>query len=126
VLTKKETIMEVKDKLAAVDKYVEAFEKADIEIIKDIYAQDAIVEDPVGTDPHIGKDAICTFYEGALASGAKLTLTGTPYCAGNAVAFNFQVNIPGMTIDVVDVFEFDAEGKVVSMKAYWGPDNLVA
>ncbi|HBQ39884.1 MAG TPA: Nuclear transport factor 2, partial [Halieaceae bacterium] len=26
--------------------------------------------------------------------------------------------------DVIDVFEFNDEGKISSMKAYWGPDNL--
>ena len=118
--------METKDKLAAVDRYIEAFEKADIAIIKEIYASNAIVEDPVGTDVHNGIDAVCKFYEGALASGAKLAPTGTPRCAGNAVAFPFQVTIPGMTIDVIDVFEFDDNGKVASMKAYWGPENLIA
>ncbi len=116
--------MEVKDKIATVEKYVEAFEKADIAIIKDIYATNAIVEDPVGSDVHDGIEAICAFYEGALASGAKLALSGTPRCAGNAVAFPFQVTMPGMTIDVIDIFEFDNAGKVVSMKAYWGPENL--
>ena len=30
-----------------------------------------------------------------------------------------------MKIEVIDVFEFDGSGKVVSMKAYWGPENLV-
>jgi len=25
---------------------------------------------------------------------------------------------------VIDVFEFDAAGKVVSMKAYWGQENI--
>jgi steroid delta-isomerase len=29
-----------------------------------------------------------------------------------------------MVIDVIDVFEFDADGKVASMKAYWGPENI--
>jgi len=118
--------MDVNDKLAAVDKYVEAFDKADIEIIKEIYAEDATVEDPVGTDLLLGIDAICVFYEGALSAGAKLALTGTPRCAGNAVAFPFQVSMPGMIIDVVDVFEFNDQGKVASMKAYWGPENLIA
>ena len=118
--------METKDKIAAVDLYIKAFEDADMAIIKDIYADDAIVEDPVGTDRHVGIDAVCEFYEGALASGAKLIATGTPRCAGNAVAFPFQVTMPGMTIDVIDVFEFNDSGKVVSMKAYWGPDNLIA
>jgi len=118
--------MEAQDKIAAVERYVEAFEKGDITIIKDLYASNATVEDPVGSNIHDGIDAICSFYEGALASGAKLALSGTPRCAGNAVAFPFQVSMPGMTIDVIDVFEFNEAGKVASMKAYWGPENLTS
>lgn len=118
--------MESSEKIAAVHKYVEAFDKADMALIKEIYADDAIVEDPVGTDLHVGIDAVCAFYEGALSSGAKLALTGPPRCAGNAVAFPFQVQMPGMAIDIIDVFEFDDAGKVNSMKAYWGPDSMVS
>jgi steroid delta-isomerase len=117
--------MEASDKIAAVHKYVEAFDKADMDLIREIYADDAIVEDPVGTDLHVGIDAVCAFYEGALSSGAKLALTGTPRCAGNAVAFPFQVQMPGMAIEIIDVFEFDDAGKVNSMKAYWGPESMV-
>ena len=29
-----------------------------------------------------------------------------------------------MKIQVIDVFEFNSAGKVVSMKAYWGPENI--
>jgi steroid delta-isomerase len=116
--------MEASDKIAMVHKYVEAFDKADINIIKDIYSVDARVEDPVGTDVHDGIDAVCAFYDGALSSGAKLELTGEPRCSGNAVAFPFQVQMPGMTISIIDVFEFNHEGKVNSMKAYWGPENM--
>jgi steroid delta-isomerase len=32
--------------------------------------------------------------------------------------------MPGMVMDVIDVFEFDDQGKVCSMKAYWGPENM--
>ena len=62
-------------------------------------------------------------YEGALGAGAKLELTGAPRCAGNAVAFPFAAVMPGMRMEIIDVFEFNDEGKVVSMKAYWGPEN---
>ena len=116
--------MEAKEKIAVVHRYVEAFEKADMEIIREIYAADARVEDPVGTDAHLGIAAICAFYEGALASGAKLSLTGEPRCAGNAVAFPFQAQSSGITVDIIDVFEFDEQGKVSSMKAYWGAENM--
>lgn len=115
--------MEATDKIAAVHRYVEAFEKGDIEIIRELYAESARVEDPVGTDPHVGIEAVIGFYESALGSGAKLELTGDPRCAGNAVAFPFKVLIGEMTLEAIDVFEFDAAGKVASMKAYWGPEN---
>jgi steroid delta-isomerase len=116
--------MDVKEKTAVVNRYVEAFEKADLQIIRDMYAIDARLEDPVGTDVREGIEAICAFYEGALASGVTLELTGAPRCAGNAVAFPFLVRMPGMTIDVIDVFEFNQEGKVSNMRAYWGKDNM--
>ena len=117
--------METSDMIATVHKYVEAFDKADMAIIRGIYADDATVEDPVGSDVHVGMDAIVGFYEGGLSAGAKLVLTGNPRCAGNAVAFPFQVQMPGMAIEIIDVFEFNDEGKVMSMKAYWGPDNAL-
>ncbi len=116
--------MEPNDKIAVVHKYVEAFDKQDMAIIREIYAEDAIVEDPVGTDIHHGIEAICGFYEGALSSGAKLELTGPARCSGNAVAFPFQVQMPGMVIKIIDVFEFNDAGKISSMKAYWGPENM--
>ena len=75
--------MEAADKIRAVERYVEAFEQSDIEIIRELYAADARVEDPVGSPAHDGLEAICTFYEGALASGAKLALSGPPRCDRN-------------------------------------------
>lgn len=116
--------MDTADKIRAVERYIEAFETSDMEIIRDLYASNAQVEDPVGTPVHDGLDAICTFYEDALARGAKLALTGTPRCAGNSVAFPFQALMPGVSIDIIDVFEFNHEGKVINMKAYWGPENF--
>lgn len=125
VATNNEDIsMEANTMIAMVHRYVEAFEKQDMNIIREIYSQDALVEDPVGTDVHIGIDAVCAFYEGALKSGAKLALSGEPRCSGNAVAFPFQVQMPGIAIDIIDVFEFNAEGKVNSMKAYWSDGNM--
>jgi steroid delta-isomerase len=117
--------METSDKIAAVHKYVEAFDKQSIDIIRELYADDATVEDPVGSDLHVGIDAVCAFYEGALGAGAKLVLTGEPRCAGNAVAFPFRVEVPGMKVEIIDVFEFNDQGKVTSMRAYWGENNTV-
>ena len=115
--------METSVMAAMVDRYVEAFEKTDLGIIRDIYSDDARVEDPVGSEAKDGIEAVCEFYEGAFNMGAKLELTGAPRCAGNSVAFPFRVVMPGMSIEVIDVFEFNHEGKVNNMRAYWGPEN---
>jgi steroid delta-isomerase len=115
--------MDAAEKISVVEKYIEAFENRSLELIREIYADTATVEDPVGTDVYDGIDAILGFYTGGFEMGAKLSLLGKPRCAGNSVAFPFQVVAGGMTIEVIDVFEFDDEGKVISMKAYWGPEN---
>ena len=43
-----------------------------------------------------------------------------------AFAFTVFVNAPeqAMEIDVIDVFRFDADGKVAEMRAFWGPGNV--
>ncbi len=115
--------MEAADKIAVVNKYVEAFDKADMNLIREIFADNARVEDPVGSDAHNGIDEICAFYEQGFSMNAKLSLNEEPRCAGNAVAFSFTVTVGEMKIQPIDVFEFNDAGKVVSMKAYWGPEN---
>jgi steroid delta-isomerase len=112
------------DKITAVNRYVEAFANSDIDIIKNLYSHDAVVEDPVGTDPHKGMDAIVAFYTTGLTAGAKLELTGPVRCAGNTAAFPFVCKVGDISINIIDVFEFNDAGKVTSMKAYWGPENF--
>ena len=115
--------MEAAHKLSVVEKYVEAFKKCSLDMIREIYSESATVEDPVGTDSYVGMDALLGFYKNGFEMGAKLSLLGKPRCAGNSVAFPFQVVVGEMRIEVIDVFEFNDDGKVISMKAYWGPEN---
>ena len=107
-----------------VESYVEAFDKADINIIDTMFADDATVEDPVGTEVRVGKGAILAFYTQAFEYGAKLELNGDIRAAGNSVAFTFDVVMGDTRISPIDVFEINAEGKVQTMRAYWGPENM--
>lgn len=110
----------------AVKTYVEAFDKADPEMVVGLFAPDATVEDPVGTPPHVGHEAIRAFYAASMQTGAKLHLDGPVRVAGDTAAFAFHVGFakPGMRVDVIDLFRFGADGKVVSMKAFFGPTNM--
>ena len=108
----------------AVQMYVEAFEKADLDCIRQLYAEDAIIEDPVGSPPRHGMEEIIEFYKPGFAMGMKLKLTGKPRCAGNSVAFSFDGVMKKMTVSPIDVFELNADGKIQHMRSYWGPDNV--
>lgn len=113
---------------AAVHAYVDGFERGDLEAIVGLFADDATVEDPVGTPPKRGLAEIRAFYAGSLATGAKLELLGDPRCAGDYVAFPFAVKLEWdgrrQIIEVIDTFRFDEAGKITEMRAFFGPANM--
>jgi len=107
-----------------VEKYVEAFEKADLDIMRQIFAKDAIHEDPVGSPARHGIEEILEFYIGGFAMATKIRLIGKPRCAGSSVAFAFDGVMEKMTVSPIDVFDLNADGQIQHMKAYWGPENV--
>ncbi len=126
----------------AVQAYFDLFNAQDAQGIADLYAENATVTDPVGTPAKDGKEAILAFYTMAVKNGARLKQNGPTRIAGNSAAFAFTVSVGamtdvdgdvavavdlpkgGMTIDVIDTFQFNEDGKVTEMKAYWGPLNI--
>ncbi len=116
---------------AGMQAYIDAFNNEDLAAIVNLYADDATVEDPVGSELKKGRAEIEAFYKVALESGAKLTLSAPIRAShGNSAAMAFEValNYQGadMVIHAIDVMTFDEEGKYTSMKAYWGPGDMKA
>lgn len=113
---------------ATVHAYIDAFDRGDADAVRDLFAAGATVEDPVGTPPHVGHDAIHAFYTASMRTGAKLHLDGPVRIAGDTAAFAFSVKLEmngaPAQIDVIDLFDFDAAGKVRAMRAYFGPTNF--
>lgn len=113
---------------AAVHTYVAAFAAGDAEMAAGIFADNAVVEDPIGSEPKHGMAAIREFYVQSMATGATLHLQGPVRVAAAHAAFAMQVRLhwdgKDMAIDVIDTFAFDADGKVKEMKAYFGPGNM--
>ncbi|MBL6902092.1 MAG: nuclear transport factor 2 family protein, partial [Luminiphilus sp.] len=101
---------------------------SDLESLLDLFADDASIEDPVGTPLREGKEVLRAFYAEACQGVAKAELTGSPRLAGNEVAFPFTVTAgtpeQEITINIIDVFRFNDAGKVATMRAFWGPDNM--
>lgn len=115
---------------AAVHAYVEAFDKQDPAMAAALFADNAVVEDPIGSPPKVGQAAILEFYTQSMATGARLHLAGPIRVAAAHAAFAMQVRLnwdgKDMAIDVIDTFAFDEAGKVTLMQAYFGPGNMHA
>lgn len=111
-----------------VNRYLEFVGKGQVDDVVSLYATDATVEDPVGSDIHIGHTAIRGFY-GSLPPKADTEIV-TLRALGHEVAFlwtlaiDFGDDAGGMRLEIISVMTFDAEGKIASMKAYWGPENV--
>ncbi|WP_028479597.1 nuclear transport factor 2 family protein [Nocardia sp. CNY236] len=111
-----------------VEQYVKLVASGPIEDIVELYAPDAVVEDPVGTPPKQGHAAIREFYEMLTPLDRETELRPENIrIAGNAAAFSFTVvttvGEQRIVVSPIDVMEFDDEGRICRMRAYWGEDN---
>jgi steroid delta-isomerase len=113
-----------------VQRYVAALNAGDLDGIVALYAADATVEDPVGTEPKRGIEAIRAFYAESVKLPLTVALTGEVRAAANEAAFAFTVSFEYQgrktTIAPIDHFRFTDAGKVVSMRALFGKQNIHA
>lgn len=115
---------------AVMTKYAALVSAGDAEAVVALYADNAIIEDPVGSPAQSGREAIVKFYQGACASGVKIKVLSGPYGSfGNSAAMTAEVlvDVPGQgptRIELIEVMEFDAQGKISAMRAYWGPEDM--
>jgi steroid Delta-isomerase len=111
----------------ALQAYVDGFDAGDAASISALFADDAVIEDPVGKPRISGRAAIDEFYANAVSAGTKLVLDGPIRGShGNGAAMAFTIVVPGMNLRIraIDVMTFNEEGKIVEMRAYWGPDDF--
>lgn len=109
--------------------YIDGFNRRDAAALADLYADEATVEDPVGTPLRSGKAAITEFYKMSIATGATLKLAAPIRGShGNAAAMAFDVELDmpqgHALIRVIDVMTFNEAGQFTSMKAYWAPGDM--
>ena len=108
--------------------YLRALESGDVEAIVSLYAEDATLEDPVGSTPVKGHDAIREFYARAKDWSPRTRLSGPVRVAGRECAFAFAVTVSyegrRITVHPIDTFRFDAAGRIVQMRAYFGHGDI--
>jgi steroid Delta-isomerase len=110
-----------------VNRYIELVAKGSADDLVELYADDATVEDPVGGEVHIGRQAIHGFYSAVGDVQRECELVSLRV-AGNEAAFQFRLTVTAgehrMVIEPIDVMVFDDRGKVAAMKAYWSAADV--
>lgn len=107
--------------------YLAALEKNSTDEIADLYTSDATVEDPVGGEVHIGRQAIHGFYAGIAGSKCSAEIV-TLRVLGHEAAFYWTLDVRsgdgGVRLSIISTMTFDADAKITSMKAYWRPEDI--
>ncbi len=111
-----------------VEAYVDRVANGTVDEVLALYADDATVEDPVGTEVRSTPEAIREFY----APLESLEQTGhliAARIAGGQAAFQFELATKAgdqtYTLSPIDVMTFDDDGRITSMRAFWGNDDMV-
>jgi ketosteroid isomerase-like protein len=102
-----------------------------------LFADDAIVEDPIGPshfDPdgtgHRGKEAIATFFDMAIAPSQLEFHFDKTYVCGDEEANTGHIEIvtAGYRVVAEGVFTYrvNADGKIAALRAYWELEKAAA
>ena len=110
-----------------IEQYVARVVGGTTDEILELYAEGATVEDPVGTEVRTTRESIREFYagvEGLEQAGEVLSAR----IAGGEAAFLFELRTKAgdqtYTLAPIDVMTFDDDGKITTMRAFWGDADM--
>ena len=96
----------------------------------DLFAEDAIVQDPIGKSPldpdgngHKGKEAIEKFYDTVIANGnIEFNILESIPCADECANFAQIINVVGdvkIETKMIVIYRVNSDDKIVSLRAFW-------
>ena len=101
----------------------------------DLFAEDAIVQDPIGKSPldpvgdgHKGKEAIEKFYDTVIANGnIEFNILESIPCADECANFAQIVNVVGdvkIETKMIVIYRVNSDDKIVSLRAFWDYEKM--
>jgi steroid delta-isomerase len=110
-----------------VTSYLELLASGKADDVVTLYAADATIEDPVGSDLLRGHDAIRQFYA-AFQDAKKETELAELRIAGNEATFLWRLKLDAgdarTVIAPISLMTFDDDAKITSMRAFWSPSDV--
>jgi steroid Delta-isomerase len=113
-----------------VERYLTTFTAGDRDGWLALFADDATLEDPVGSDPHRGREAIAGFWDASRQATGNITLRMVqgPNVTAAQCAFameaHAQIGDATMIVPTIDVMTFDADARITSQRAFWNPADV--
>lgn len=114
----------------AMQAYVDRINAGDAAGVCALFSADATIEDPVGSELKSGA-AIAAWFADTVAFGAQIEpVAPIRGSHGNAAALAFEVSFTPtdaqrLRIRSIDVCTFNLAGQITTLKAYWGPEDMV-
>ncbi len=101
----------------------------------DLFAKNAIVQDPIGKSPldpvgdgHKGKEAIEKFYDTVIANGnIEFNILESIPCADECANFAQIINIVGdvkIETKMIVIYRVNSDDKIVSLRAFWDYEKM--
>ena len=101
----------------------------------DLFAENAIVQDPIGKSPldpvgdgHKGKEAIEKFYDTVIANGnIEFNILESIPCADECANFAQIVNVVGdvkIETKMIVIYRVNSDDKIVSLRAFWDYEKM--
>jgi steroid Delta-isomerase len=110
-----------------VNRYLALVATGTAEEIVTLYAADATIEDPIGSDIRRGTDAIRAFYAG-FQDAKKDTELAEVRISGSEAAFFWHLTLDAgdsrTRISPISTMSFDGDAKITSMRAFWSPADV--
>ncbi|MBK5288923.1 MAG: nuclear transport factor 2 family protein [Acidimicrobiia bacterium] len=109
---------------ATVDGYVNAYGTNDRGAFLALWADDGVLEDPVGTPAHQGLEALGAFWDSARQLADRIVLKPQSITiAGSEAAMVMEINAHmgdgGMVLQAVDIMQCNDAGQLESVRAFW-------
>jgi steroid Delta-isomerase len=112
-----------------IERYQATFSADDREGWLALFTDDAVLEDPVGSARHEGREAIAAFWDAVHARterGSVRMTQGPAVCGLEAAwAFELDVTVKGRRslVEIIDHGTFAEDGRIRRIRAFWGPDT---
>ncbi|MFM7068682.1 MAG: nuclear transport factor 2 family protein [Actinomycetes bacterium] len=113
-----------------VARYTAAHSAGDVDAVAALFAEDAVVADPVDQPEHVGREAVRAFFAGThqMCDSMDLQATGAVRAVGNWAAVPLRavtaIGEMRLQVEIIDVFTFNDEGLISDMRAYWTAEDI--